>query len=86
MSDKDIICNMVKRFISNFTSGTPLSWFSDIISNYVVEAISPYIDLFLNNGSFDTELATSFIKKKTIEEIDDFKKAFRKEQVNENAA
>lgn len=84
MGDKEIVMNLICRAVDNIVAGSPLAWFSASVKNYLCGLVEPYIDLFMEGKHFNSDMASAFLKKEATEKIENFKKQFKEEVVNEN--
>lgn len=80
-SDKTVFYNIIRRNIDNLTSQMPLiSPFKDVISNYVIKYLDPYVNAFLSGGTLDINEASEFAAAEAQDRIAKFRRAYLKEK------
>lgn len=83
MNDKEIIYNILGRYIDNALSRTRNPLFimmAEPLKNYAFRAVSPYIDAFVGEQGFEVEAASAFLKEEALDKINLFKKTFKEKQ------
>lgn len=86
MNDKEIIYNIIGRYIDNiigYAHNPLLNILSEPIKNYVFRYLSPYLDAFMDNNKFELDSASAFLEDEALKRIENFKKTF-KEKKNED--
>jgi hypothetical protein len=79
MEEKEILYQMLDRYIGNLMSYSPMTrMFADPVSNYVKKFIDPYIDaFFMGTNHLNTDVAGEFIKQEINNKVDNFIKEFK---------
>lgn len=86
MNDKEIIYNIVGRYVDNIINQlrNPLAtMMSEPIKNYIFRYMAPYVDAFTTNNNFEIEPASAYLEQEAINKINKFKETY-KEIKNEN--
>ena len=79
--DKIILYNIIEREVDNFLVGVPvLSAFSNVISNYVIKYVEPYVNAFMSHGSIDIEQLSEFTRSEINEKVNKFKQKYEEER------
>lgn len=79
--NKEIFYNIICREVHNLVGGIPvLGMFEQIISNYLMNAVAPYIDAFTGeNQKVDINQLTSYMEYEFNNKISKFKEVYSKE-------
>ena len=84
MNDKQILYNMIERYIDNILLRNPsLNMFSGPIKKWVINYIDPYVNLFIEDDALQVDMAGSFVEQELTDKIDIFKKSFKENKKNE---
>lgn len=84
-SEKQIVYNILKRYIDNLCGKTPLFWaFKDLIFQYLINYIDPYLDAFMENGKLDIDMTADFAAKELNHKLQEFKQAYKTEHENKD--
>lgn len=84
-SEKEIVYNILKRYIDNLCSKTPLFWtFKDLIFQHLVNYIDPYLNIFIEDGTLDIDMTTDFAAKELDQKLREFKQAYKTAHENKD--
>lgn len=84
MTEKEIFYSMLGREIDNLLSGNPAaSFLSGIVKNWVFKYIDPYVNLFMEGEKLQEDVAAAFVKEEISSKIENFKKKFKEEVMDE---
>lgn len=84
MTDKEILYNVIDRYVDNILRQNPsLGMFSGIIKRWIINYIDPYVNLFIEDDNLQVEMASGFVKQELTNKIDIFKKNFKEMKDNE---
>lgn len=86
-NDKEVLYSILRREINNFAVQFPLiGIFGDVIANYVIGFIDPYVSAFLTpQGKLETDTLKAFAAKEVSDKIEHFKAQFEAERKEYNS-
>lgn len=85
MNDKDVLYQMLEREVSNLLGGfnPGLRGFSNLVTNYIIKFIDPYVDAFMNGDKINLQAAKQYLKDETSRKIDEYMAKFREERLED---
>lgn len=83
-TSKEILHNMIRREVHNLTVGIPMiSVFENLIANYIISAVDPYINAFTGEDQqVNVNQLSSYAEYEVKNKIAKFKENFNKELGN----
>ena len=84
MSDKELLFQLLDREIEGLLSalGPNFRMFAPMVSKYVQNFISPYVNAFMYDGTdeINSKAAGAYLKEETTNKIEEFVKKFNEAQ------